>query len=303
MSGILFWKATGGSQRYALLRDPRLSTRLRPHITITVPQVTDEGLRSTFEHVSVYCVASRDQARSFIGFKHINGPKKWDAYAKARFAARWYRNRDEDKTLEDIARAIGDRHATIKRMIAAIYVLDQARENELFSIEDRTSSRFNFSHLYTALSRSQYMIYLGLKSRWAAFDPTPNPVPDDKLVQLKEVLVWIYGSRPDDIRPVVRVQNPDIKNLGEVLASTEGLHELRTTGNLDAAHATTQPVDTQFTGSLIRARTEIRYVAGKLRAYDGQDVSLLEIAEDVKETAGSVYLSMDKKYRDANRVR
>ena len=38
---------------------------------------------------------------------------------------------------------------------------------------------------------------------------------------------------------------------------------------------------------------------GLLRAYDGRDKSLLDVAEDVKETADSVYLSMVQKRRAA----
>ena len=127
----------------------------------------------------------------------------------------------------------------------------------------------------------------------------PNQVPEDKLEELRDVLVWIYGSKRDDIRPVVRSQNPDIRRLGEVLANAEGLHVLRTTGNLDQAHATTEPVDKRFTAALIRSRESIQAASGSLRAYDGQDRSLLDIAEDVKETATSVHLTMQRKHREA----
>ena len=61
----------------------------------------------------------------------------------------------------------------------------------------------------------------------------------------------------------------------------------------------TEPVDSQFTASLIRARDNMRDSASSLRAYDGQDQSLLDIAEDVKETAKMVYGRMAKKRREA----
>ena len=202
--------------------------------------------------------------------------------------------------LEQIATAIGDRHDTIKRMVSAIYVLEQAKEERLFEIEDRHTGKFNFSHLYTALSRSQYMEYLGLEPAWARHDPKPDQVPREKLDELRKVLVWIYGSKSDDARPVVTTQNPDIKRLGEVLAHAEGRHVLEQRGNLDQAHASTEPVDKRFTASLLRARDAVREATGSLRAYDGMDRSLLDIAEDVKETADSLYHSMSRKYRDAS---
>lgn len=293
-----------GNRRLAtlrLLREPALvrSIASAEKLRIAVPAV-DAGLRATLDEVSAYLVASRERARAFIGFKHINGPAKWDAYAKARFAADWYRaGRADGVGLEQIAAAIGDRHDTIKRMVSAIYVLEQADANGLFDIENRHTRKFNFSHLYTALSRSQYMDYLGLEAAWARHDPKPDQVAPEKLDALRRVLVWIYGSKSEDARPVVQTQNPDIKRLGEVLAHAEGRHVLEQTGDLDQAHASIESVDTRFTASLLRAREAIRDAAGSARAYDGRDESLLDIAEDVKETADMVYSSMAKKRRDA----
>ena len=293
-----------GNRRIAallLLREADLAERIASseRLRIKVPPV-DESLRATFDQVSVYLVASRERARSFIGFKHINGPAKWDAYAKARFAADWYKTeRPDGVSLEDIARSIGDRHDTIKRMVSAVYVLEQAERAELFEIQDRTTKKFNFSHLYTALSRSQYMEYLGLGSTWVRYDPSPDPVPAERLDELRKVLAWIFGSKKKDALPVIQSQNPDIKRLGEVLAHAEARHVLETTHNLDEAHESTEAVDIRFTASLLRARDAIRDAAGALRAFDGRDRSLLDIAEDVKETADSVYSSMERKHRRA----
>ena len=292
-----------GNRRLAalrLLRDPKLADAIASSqkIRIPVPDV-NEARRDTLEKVSVYPVASREHARAFIGFKHINGPARWDAYAKARFAADWYKpDSDQRQSLDAIANAIGDRHDTVKRMVSAVYVLDQARKEELFTIEDRHTVKFSFSHLYTALSRAQYMDYLGLGSGWARRDPRPEQVPREKLDRLKQVLIWIYGSKADGVEPVVRSQNPDIKRLGEVLAHAEARHVLEQTRDLDAAHDSTTPVDTRFTASLLQARRFLRDAANALRAYDGEDQSLLDIANDIRETAEAVYSRMAKKHRD-----
>ena len=290
-----------GNRRLAtlrLLREENLARRIgtSQDLRIKVPPV-DESLRSSFDVVSVYRVATREAARSFVGFKHINGAAKWDSYAKARFAAGWYRY--GDVSLEEIAKAIGDRHDTIKRMVSAIYVLEQAKDTNRFDLEDRITKKFNFSHLYTALSRSQYMNYLGIETGWARYDPEPDPVPQQRLDRLKKVLVWIYGSKVDNSEPVVRAQNPDIKRLGEIIVHSEALHVLEATGDLGQAHESTEPADRRFTASLIRARSEIRDASSSLRAYDGQDKSLLDISEDVKETAETVYQRMLKKFREA----
>ena len=290
-----------GNRRLAairLFREPELADRIfeRERIRITLPAIPDR-YRNTLEQASVYRVKNREDARSFIGFKHINGAAKWESYAKAKFAADWYR--DGGTSLADIASRIGDKHDTVKRMVNAIYVLEQAQAAGIFRIEDRVSPRFNFSHLYTALSRATYMQFLGLDAAWSRYDPNPNPVPDCRVDRLSEVMRWIYGSREESTDPVVQSQNPDIKRLGEVLASAEGLTVLRATGSLSEAHASTQPADRKFSQALIRARQEIREASNSLRGFDGRDGSLLDIAEDISETAQAMHDRMRKKVRDA----
>ena len=170
----------------------------RTGLKVTIPSLPEE-FRSTLQEVSVYRVESREEARAFIGFKHINGAARWESYAKAKFAADWYKR--GDTSLEVIATQIGDRHDTIKRMVNAIYVLEQAERAGIFHhLTDRVSPRFNFSHLYTALSRTTYMRFLGLKEAWTRFHPEPNPVPQEKLESLGEVLRWLYGSKKEGLR-------------------------------------------------------------------------------------------------------
>lgn len=289
-----------GNRRLAairLFRDPSLAPRVfeAGQVRITVPTFPEE-FRRTLDSVSVYRVASRDDARPFIGFKHINGAAKWESYAKGRFAADWYR--DGVGSLADIASRIGDKHDTVKRMVNAIYVLDQAKQAGIFSIEDRSSERFNFSHLYTALSRAPYMQFLGLKAAWSSYDPTPNPVLDKHLERLHEVLKWLYGSREDGVPPVVESQNPHIKHLGEVLLNDEALVVLRSTGSLVEAHLSTQPAAQKFSDALLRARREVREAANSLRGFDGRDTVLVDIAEDVSETAQMIHDRMKKKMRE-----
>ena len=290
-----------GNRRLAtirLFREPDLAARLanRERLRITLPDISEE-YRNTLNRVSVYRVASREDARSFIGFKHINGAAKWESYAKAKFAADWYRA--GETLLSDIANRIGDKHDTVKRMVNAIYVLEQSHAAKLFTIEDRTSRRFNFSHLYTALSRAPYMQFLGLDAAWSRYDPTSDPVPSDRVGHLSEVLHWIYGSKEQNLSPVVHSQNPDIKRLGEVLISVEGLAVLRVTGSLSEAHASTQPADRKFSEALLRARQEIREASNSLRGFDARDLSLVGIAEDISETAQAIHDRMNKKVREA----
>lgn len=289
-----------GNRRLAAIRlfeEPDLPVQIHQQtgLKITIPSFPEE-FRSTLQEVSVYRVESREDARAFIGFKHINGAAKWGSYAKAKFAADWYRKGGASLTV--IATQIGDRHDTIKRMVNAIYVLEQAERAEIFHLSDRVSPRFNFSHLYTALSRAPYMRFLGLAEAWSRFDPKPDPVPQERLDSLCEVLRWLYGSREEGINPVIHSQNPDIRRLGEVLESPEGLSILRVTRSLAEAHLSTAPANQRFFESLVRARREVREASNNLRGFDGQDQALVGIAEDISETSQAMLARMVRKVKD-----
>ena len=265
-------------------------------ISIDMP-VIDDKLKKSMKNISVFRVKSREYARDYIGFKHINGPAKWNSYAKARFAALWHK--EEKISLEEIARRIGDRHDTVRRMVTAIYVLDQAKHAGIYNISDRSFERFNFSHLYTALSRSDYMKYLGIGKSWAKIKPGSNLIPKDKLECLGNVLVWIFGSKQKDQEPVVSTQNPDIKRLGEVLCSSEARHILHASGDLDEAHKGTVSSEMTLSTALINARKNLGLAATSLTGYDGRDDSLLHIAQNVSQAANAVYAQMKKASRNA----
>ena len=76
-----------GNRRLAAIRlfeRPSLADQIskRERLRISIPTLP-EHFRSTLQEVSVYRVESRVDARSFIGFKHINGAAKWQSYAKS----------------------------------------------------------------------------------------------------------------------------------------------------------------------------------------------------------------------------
>ncbi len=95
-----------GNRRLAairLFREAGLAARVSEEggVKVSVPAIPEQ-YRETLNRVTVYRVASREEAWPFIGFKHINGAAKWESYAKAKFAADWYRG--HGVTLADIAR-------------------------------------------------------------------------------------------------------------------------------------------------------------------------------------------------------
>ncbi|MBJ9616270.1 hypothetical protein KTE49_11930 [Burkholderia multivorans] len=276
-----------GNRRLAsikLIRDPELAAECK----ITIPEVSDEVMRST-DTVTVYRVGSIEEARAFIGFKHINGPHRWESFAKAKFVTNWYKaGRDAGLTIDDIARELGDDNKTIRNMIAGMLTLEQAEQNG-FSIQDKYArGRFGFSHLYTALSRGEYQDFLGLKKGWSQH-PEDNPVPESHIEQLNEIMLWLYGSKARDKAPLIRSQNPDLADLGDVLKNRVALATIRANGTLAQALVEIKPVNTLLADSMVEANAKLRESVSLAARADKHDESLYEIAKQIQLQARSLF--------------
>jgi len=176
--------------------------------------------------------SERSQVWEFIGFKHVKGPQEWDSIAKAEYIARVHE--DYRIPLADIAKAIGDRNATVERLYHGLKVLHQAQSAGVFELEDRFYQRrdFAYSHLWTGLGYEGIRNFLGIKD--AAKDD-PTPVPEDKIDELGELFRWMYGSQKDNSEPLIRSQNPHLRQLDEALRSNRGIAALRRGLSLQAA--------------------------------------------------------------------
>ena len=144
-----------GNRRLAALRLIRLAG-LRHNLDYRLPDI--ENPQAAPEKVRVRFVENRSAARRFIAFKHITGPLKWDAYAKAKYAAAWL---EDGESIDVVSKMLGDGHNTIRRLVTGYQVLEQAKTLG-FDINDRTKKRFSFSHLYTAVSRPAVRAYIGM---------------------------------------------------------------------------------------------------------------------------------------------
>jgi hypothetical protein len=293
------WRVLEGNRRLAAIRILQ-TPALAEGTGISVPEITPKNLE-TLKEVNVYAVSSPDQAREYIGFKHINGPHKWDAIAKARFAADWYRKEKKNGiTIEKIARRLGDGHDTVVRLVSGMFVLDQAENAKIYDVKDRyPGKRFAFSHLYTALTRPGYREFLGLPEEWRSEDPKPNPVPKQNLENLKQVLIWLYGSKSDQTKPVIVSQNPDIKNLAAVLANPRARTVMMLRNDLREAHAQVERKGARFEGALINAKQEAEVAMSQIIGYDPEDSTLLEIGRDLRDISEQLYLSMSSIAKNA----
>ena len=278
-----------GNRRLAavkLLLKPDIGKELNANI----PDISNER-RKSLREIPVL-LSSRKGAWRYLGFKHVNGPAKWGSYAKSRYIADVHRN--YGVPLDDIARQIGDTHNTVRRLYRGLMVIEQAERIGAYDRSDRWRGHFAFSHLYEGLQKRGVGKFLNLRP---ASDEEEEPVPASRKNQLRELLVWMYGSKSEKKPPVIQTQNPHLRQLDDVLANTEALAAMRNGAELSVAFEASRPSSNLFAEALVAAKQNLEKARSTLSTgYDGS-TELLKIANGVAVLADDLYEEMHRKSR------
>lgn len=267
-----------------LLSDPALVKRLKIK---GIPDRLTTDIRKSFEKLPVV-ICTREYLWKYAGFKHLNGPKEWDSVAKANYIANVHEA--YHVPLDEIARTIGDRHDTTRRLYFAYVILRQSEKNGVFDRRACYSKRFPFSHLSTGLGYKSVLSYLGIKER----EPLkPDPVPKAHLSKLEDYCQWLFGKRNEDdspaIQPMIRSQNPDLRNLSEVLTSPKAIKLLKETKSLERAVRSLKTDSQLLFESLIVAENALRdasaYVA---TGFDGTGDDIRASLDNILKLANNI---------------
>lgn len=273
-----------GNRRLAallLIRDPELRKTHR----LTLPDDVLDG--ATPESVEVFVVGDRAEARDFIGFKHINGPFKWDALAKAKYAWEWLQE-DPSLGIAAISERLGDRHSTVRRLVNAYTVLRQAEELGFDRTE--TTRGLTFSHLYTGLPYVSVREYLGLGESASVLLPA-NPVATDRHERLLTYMTWLFGQ--GDKPRVITSQNPDLGKLAKILESRQATAMLEAGEPFAVVTGLVEDKKRGFEESVYKLSTAASEAAGRIGGFDG-DEEVLGVAISAYRTVRRMVQAMQK---------
>ena len=285
-----------GNRRLAAVRillDDTLRTRLR---AANLP-IIDAEAKARLRTLPASIYPNRRGMWAYLSFRHINSPKQWDSFAKAKYIAQVHR--EIGIPIRDIAEHIGDRHDTVERIYRGYKVLEQAENQTDFTIEDQMRNRFYFSHLYTAIASPEFQEFLGLDpDRF----PDVDPVPKENINKLSELMGWIYGSRTKRTEPLVRKQAPDLGNLGRVISNQLSLEALRSGYSLEQAVNVSKGDESLFSDAIFGTLRELKTASATVSTgYSGDD-DLYKIMEDIDEIRKSVFREMKRiRGRSTNR--
>ena len=265
-------------------------------VEVDLPDITEDDKKALQELPTVR--GTREGAWRYLGFKHVNGPAKWSSYAKSRYIADVHRN--FDIKLEDIAKQIGDTHRTVQRLFRGLMVIEQAERMKVFHREDRWRNHFSFSHLYTGIGYDGISAFIGLRPET---DEDPKPVPSDKKSELGELCRWMYGSKKEEIPPVIETQNPHLRWLDAVVGNKEAVAALRDGQPLANAYEASRPSSSVFEESLLASKRELQRAHSMLSTgYNGSE-ELLRIAGSVASLADDLYEEMERKHKPSKKTR
>lgn len=280
-----------GNRRLAavkLLLSPEKQQRIG---AVGVPEISAK-LRNHLEFLPVLQRDRRD-VWEFIGFKHVKGPQEWDSIAKAEYIVRVHE--DYGIPLVAIAKAIGDRNATVERLYHGLKVLHQAQHAGVFDPDDRFYQRkdFAYSHLWTGLGYDGIRSFLGIKD--GAKDK-PKPVAKGKIPELGELCRWMYGSRKENVEPLIRSQNPHLRQLDEALRFPRGIAALRRGLSLQVAVNSARGDTRLLMDALVAAEQNLRDAKAYFSTgFGGQ--------QEVADTIGNIHSlasSLQKELKASN---
>jgi hypothetical protein len=252
-----------------------------------IPSI-EQSIKDSLRELPVM-IATREEAWRYLGFKHVNGPAKWNSYAKARYITQVHN--DFNIPLQQIASQIGDTHNTVQKLYRGLMVVEQAEKENIFSREDTKKNQFHFSHMYTGLGYKGISAFLSLKDE---DEDTKEFVPKNKLTELGEVCRWLYGSKKEDIVPVVQSQNPYLRQLDTIVQNREALAALRSGESIENALELTRPVSNRFEEELLTAKRSL--IKAKGLATEGYDGSayLLNIVASIANISYDLHAEMER---------
>jgi hypothetical protein len=265
-----------------LLLDADLRKSIRATDIPTISEEQIEQLRS----VPVAIYPNKEALWEYFGFRHVNGPKEWDALSKATYVAKIHR---QGHSLEEIARKIGDKNQTVKRFYRGYVLLEQAERSAGFDRANVDQKRFHFSHLYTAAAYPQIQKFLGISDDGSLAE---NPVSPESLPDLKELMTWLFGDRELGKPAEVRKQNPDLGRLRDVIDNRQALSAIRSGISLERAYAISRGDTRRFEEALINAKDALQEARGTVTTGYAGDPSLLREMEGVLKIGNAVLKEM-----------
>ncbi len=282
-----------GNRRFAavkLLVDASLRQRVK---ATKLPPITPERADSLADLPVIITTRQKRLRGAISGLSNtLTALQHGGSYARAQYIA--HVHNDYGVPLEEIALQIGDYNSTVLRMYRGLMIVEQAEEARVFKRADIAKNKFFFNYIYTGMDYPGIISFLGLRGTQGATDR--KPVPPNKVKNLGDLMVWLYGRDSSDTQSLIRSPNPDLKTLDIVLQTDAGVQALRDGLPLSVAHDISQGDERIFRQALQQAKQALQKAHGTLTTgYASGEDDMLKLAEDVDDLAHALVEAMEAK--------
>jgi hypothetical protein len=253
-----------------------LSEKLKLDLKIKSWPGLNQKVKHDLSILPVIIYKSRQEVLPYMGVRHISGIKKWDSFSKALYIADMV---EQGMTIDEIQQMVGDR-SNSARKIYLCYKLVETVENEFeLNIEKATNY---FSYLLLSAGQGAVKDFLGIPKRLVDVD-FDNPVPGNKLKNLKELFSWLFGNGKEEF-PIIK-ESRDITNyLVPVLRNEESLEHLRLTRDLIDAYERSEGEKVLLMRNLRKANKWIENSIGILSRHKGDE----DVANEIERFEGNI---------------
>ena len=279
-----------GNRRLAtlkLLNSADLRTRVKP-ISAEWEKLAKLAQRWDLDLVPVVIHKHRDELHTYLGFRHITGPRPWRPEAKARYITSLFGPGD---TVGDVARRIGSNHRTVRRFAEADALYTQGIQ---LGIEmDRVEA--GFAVFYNALDREGIRTFLDL-GRQVEINRLPIPRLSERGAENLSMLIdLLFGDESRGIDSVI-TESRELTKLANVLAEKQSRTILLTTWNLERAWRIGGGGSEELQGTLLDLYARLAEVNGQATEYADDEAirrGVGRISRLVAEMADRYHVSSD----------
>ena len=193
---------------------------------------TSKAQKKRLEHIPCFVLSSRDEARKYLGFRHINGLRTWPPEAKARYIAEeidlLVHKRSEDPFFE-AGRKLGGNSQGMRSQYTAVHLLRHASSE--FGIETVYVLNERFGVWLRLMSAGAIKSFLGIADA-RTIDEIKKAIKKVKEPKLARV---IGDLTPSGTSKAILADSRDVTDYGVILENPAAAKVLRETGSISAA--------------------------------------------------------------------
>lgn len=267
---LLVVKAAKGGDDFTVLEGNRRLATLK--ILLGDPIAEDiqfDGLaldgerRAELLQVPCVEVSGRSEILSFLGFRHIEGPRPWSPEAKARYivdAVDQAVKEGSERPFYEVGRRTGGNTPGVRNLYVALKVLRVAREEHGLDVDPVLDQRFGFWQ--RCMNSPEIRQFIGFESA-DDIDEIKRSLKKLRPEEFKKVL--------DDVRPGGRLKDSrQITEYGKVLVNPAAYERFRETDSLEQARRVLKA------DSIVTRVTELQHECEKV----SQEINGLEVIDE-----------------------